>query len=602
MTGVRTPQSSEVLKRADVALLIEGDLRAARNLYETAAQFGLEHDDPETLARAALGLGGLWVHEHRTAVEAARIATWQQRALTRLDPESPTAARLRIRLTAEREYRRGTSDGIAALLEAARLIDQPVVLADALNLTHHCLLGPGHAHQRLEIAEELLAVAGLTGRVVDEALGLLWRTVDLFLDGDPHTGRSLHELSDLTTKHHLGAIEFVVEAIRVMLLVRADDLDAAEKAATACLQRGQKVGDADALGWYAAQLVNIRWFQGRLPEVVPVLAGVVDSPTLAGPNEALLAAQAVAHAKVGDPVAASMELRRLRGAGLASLPNSSTWLVTLAAVIEAAVELGDTDLAEEAAALLAPYANRPIMASLAVVCFGSVHYALGRAALAVGAEATAEHHLGEAVRANEQLGHRPALRMAETWLREVVQLRETEARSPITVQRSAEGWHVCFNDRHAYLPDSVGVQYLAALINRPGQDITALELSGAGLRSATPAEPLIDAEARRAYARRAQQLQTDLDAAVERGDQRVEMEVRSELDWLLDEVQHATGLRGRPRSFADEAERARTSVQKAIRRTLAHIGQQDAKVAEILRSRITTGSRCSYRPDSFSSG
>ena len=92
-----------------------------------------------------------------------------------------------------------------------------------------------------------------------------------------------------------------------------------------------------------------------------------------------------------------MELRRLRGAGLASLPNSSTWLVTLAAVIEAAVELGDTDLAEEAAALLAPYANRPIMASLAVVCFGSVHYALGRAALAVGVEATAEHHLGEAV-------------------------------------------------------------------------------------------------------------------------------------------------------------------------------------------------------------
>jgi hypothetical protein len=84
---------------------------------------------------------------------------------------------------------------VLAALDAARCGGDPVVLADALSLAHHCLLGPEHADRRLNLADELLAVAGLTGRTMDSVLGLLWRTVDLLLAADPHAQRSLRELA-----------------------------------------------------------------------------------------------------------------------------------------------------------------------------------------------------------------------------------------------------------------------------------------------------------------------------------------------------------------------------------------------------------------------
>ncbi len=42
-------------------------------------------------------------------------------------------------------------------------------------------------------------------------------------------------------------------------------LEAAEQLAQECFERGAKAGDVDADAWYGAQLVAIRWYQGRLP-------------------------------------------------------------------------------------------------------------------------------------------------------------------------------------------------------------------------------------------------------------------------------------------------------------------------------------------------
>ena len=52
-------------------------------------------------------------------------------------------------------------------------------------------------------------------------------------------------------------------------------------------------------------------------------------------------------------------------------------------VVEAAHLLGDADSAR-AYDLLLPYADRPMAASLAITCFGSVHQALGVASLTSG--------------------------------------------------------------------------------------------------------------------------------------------------------------------------------------------------------------------------
>ncbi len=72
--------------------------------------------------------------------------------------------------------------------------------------------------------------------------------------------------------------------------------------------------------------------------------------------------------------------------------------------------------------------------------------------------------------------------------------------------------------------------------------------------------------------------------------------LQSEVDWILRDVRATTGLGGRPRTFADDAERARIAVGTAIRRALARIGDADEILGAELRAGVETGARCCYRP------
>ena len=69
---------------------------------------------------------------------------------------------------------------------------------------------------------------------------------------------------------------------------------------------------------------------------------------------------------------------------------------------------------------------------------------------------------------------------------------------------------------------------------------------------------------------------------------------RLELEHFLQELAQATGLGGRDRTFRDDAEHARTSVQKAIKRALACITAADALIGQALARRVVTGVRCVY--------
>lgn len=587
-----------LLRAGDHALFDSGELVASRYWYGLAAEHADASDDGVALARAALGLGGLWVHEHRSAVQSATVSAWQRRALGRLDRTSSLAARLRARMTAEADYRAGTSQAIRAVVTEARARDDPVFLADALSLAHHCLLGPEHATTRLALAEELLEVGVISQRSTDTLMGLLWRTVDLFLAGDPHAERSLTELRTLTEHRGHAAVAYVVAAMDVMLCVRRGEFEPAERLAEACAERGREVGDADAEGWYGAHICAIRWFQGRSAELMPLLAQVVSSPTLAEPNDAYFAALAVSAVGAGDPVAASGALRRLRGQGLGRLRPSSTWLVSLMGAIEAAALLDDRETAAEAYDLLLPHADVPVMASLAVVCFGSAQQTLGVAALTLGKPDCAVDHLQAAVRADEALGNWPARARASE------RLREAEARlraaprsppppSPVVCRRRGRCWEVTFGGRTAVVTDRVGMRYLATLLANPGVDIAATELAGSTVHP-DAAAPLIDETARQKYRHRLDELRSEIDEAADaQATERAER-ARVEFDWVASELAETTGLHGQTRRFADDGERARTAVQKALRRALARIRDVDPVIGQELSSSIVTGRWCCY--------
>jgi hypothetical protein len=183
------------------------------------------------------------------------------------------------------------------------------------------------------------------------------------------------------------------------------------------------VGDADAMGWYGAHLVAIRWFQGRLDELLPLLDQLVHSSTLSTIDNSYFAARAAAAALAGDKRKAASSLARLAGADLAKLPRSSTWMVTMNGVAETAYRLGDAETAARAYELLSPFADLPVMASLAVACFGSAHYPLGVAAMAMGAPERAARHLRTAIQHNLALAHWPAVALCEARYAEASALR-----------------------------------------------------------------------------------------------------------------------------------------------------------------------------------
>src|SRR5437764_609853 len=215
-----------------------------------------------------------------------------------------------------------------------------------------------------------------------------------------YAGRRRAELRESLARDDHLAVGFVAGAIEAMLAIRSGDLDRAEALARACAERGRAAGDADATGWYGSQVVAIRWYQGRLVETLPMLTELVNSPTLSATDNSTLAALAVAAALAGDRSAATSALARLCGTDLAALPRSSSWLVSMNGIVEAAHLLADADTSGRAYELLSPYADLPMVGSLAVACFGSVQHALGVAALTAGELDRAVAHFHAAVRQN----------------------------------------------------------------------------------------------------------------------------------------------------------------------------------------------------------
>ncbi len=405
------------------ALHEDGDLGAARCWFEQAYRAAERAGATDAMATAALGLGGLWVHEHREAGDWAQVMSWQRRSLAAAGLDSELATRLRARVAAEEDYRAGRHADVLNVLGEARSRDDAQTLAMALSVAHHCVLGPEHGRLRVALAEELLLTAARTERRSDRLMGVLWRTVDEFLDGDPHAERSLGQLRGaLWTREH-QAVGFVVQAMTVMLKIRAGDLVEAEALAADCVRRGEACGDADAAGWYRGQLLAIRWFQGRVGELLPLLNQQVHSATLGALDDSLVAALAAAAATAGDDLLAAGALARLGRGDLRRVPSSSIWLVTMFGAVEAAARLADADTAGTAYDLLRPYAHLPLMGSLAVVCFGSVEHALGVAALTMGNPDRAVAHLRLAVRGNLALGHWPAHCLSRHWLAHALSLR-----------------------------------------------------------------------------------------------------------------------------------------------------------------------------------
>jgi len=153
------------------------------------------------------------------------------------------------------------------------------------------------------------------------------------------------------------------------------------------------------------------------------------------------------------------------------------------------------------------------------------------------------------------------------------------------------------------LRDMRGLHYLRLVLQRPGVDIPARDLSdavaghpGAGLVEGGTGE-VLDRQALESYRRRLTEIDEDLDEARTWSDTGRVARLGEERDALLDQLRTATGLAGRHRVAASTSERARVAVRKAIATAIERIAVADPPSGRLLRDTVSTGTACRYDPD-----
>ena len=177
--------------------------------------------------------------------------------------------------------------------------------------------------------------------------------------------------------------------------------------------------------------------------------------------------------------------------------------------------------------------------------------------------------------------------------------------------REGDGWVVGLGSTRVFLRDSKGLRHLGHLMERPGTEVSALELvalaEGHG-RGAAPAAaddltagqgdagPLLDDVAKQQYRRRLEELAAQMDAADRAGDRAGAERLAQEFEFLTKELRSATGLGGRDRRAGSDLERARVNVTRSIKSALQRVEQADAALGEHLRDSVRTGTFCVYAP------
>jgi DNA-binding SARP family transcriptional activator len=393
------------------ALRATGRLGDARSVLRRAMDRAQREGDPVRIARAVLGIGGggFWGWWDEFGVADVDLLAYLERALDALeDEDSVLRCELLARLAVEgyftmpRDRRRAVSQ---EALSMARRLDDPVALTAAL--ASELLVGWSHENleQRLQLDDELVAVAARNSIAYGELIGRHFRMVDHFESGDRAAADAdLAACEQLAER--LGHYAFHVQLAwyRSMLAFVEGRLDEAEQLVHDAFERNLVSNEPAAWMAYGAQMYRLRREQGRHGE----LEGVLRSSAERQPQIALALQTGIATiaAEHGRPD----EGRAVLAAVLAARPfdDRNDLLVPLYAVqiAEAAVASGDADAARAVEPVLARHAGQVGLLATGHLCFGAIDRARGDVARALGRLDEAIECYERAIDVDEAVGAR----------------------------------------------------------------------------------------------------------------------------------------------------------------------------------------------------
>ena len=602
LTVLDTRPDPDATQRMDVLLALAesrrqaGRLAQARATFFDAADAAQRLGDSGALARAAIGVHSVSA-KTGASPERERTVALLEEAVRRTDGQ-PANVRARVQAALARDLYFSLEP--PRMRRAERVAREAAALARAsgdASVLSHCLVSlhdvnwrPGAARARLDVLDELLALAGSLDAADLMAQAHLLRSTAFLELGD---ARAHHELDVYCRDaERLGdaASRWSSLSRRASAALLRGMLDRAEELIDAAGALAQQTGDADALWVHDIQRWELARFRGgrggfrRLrPHSEP------DVETWA-PWPALIAAEA-GEVESAAAVLSAAPVAQLAGPG--ATEGYDLWFPAIAA--EAAARCGSDELRAALYERLAPFAGTHVVCGAAVAYDGAIDHYLGLLAAALGRHREAAEHFDHAVSLHQRLGAPGWVTLSRAELGELAFM----AVSPGVSNRfhaDESVWTLTFGGRTVHLADAKGLRDIASLLARPGEFVSTAELAGAAVPAG--ADPVLDVAARAAYRSRLHDLDHEIDDAAASHDTERAARAAGERDALIDELRRAAGIRGRQRRLGDDGERMRKAVSARIHHAIERIGAQHAALAEHLRLTIRTGASCAYQPPS----
>jgi hypothetical protein len=171
------------------------------------------------------------------------------------------------------------------------------------------------------------------------------------------------------------------------------------------------------------------------------------------------------------------------------------------------------------------------------------------------------------------------------------------AAAALSLTREGDVWRLEAGARSVRVRHSRGLELLARLIERAGEELHVLALAsdaGAALVE-SDAGDLLDAQARHEYRARLDEIDADLAEADAAHDLGRKARLGREREALEGELSRAVGLGGRARPAASATERARVNVQRRLKDAVARVSEVDAALGGRLAAAVHTGTYCCFR-------
>ncbi|HVA77274.1 MAG TPA: AAA family ATPase [Candidatus Binataceae bacterium] len=378
----------------------------ARAAFARASVCARQIGSAEDIARAALGFGMPPSTPERADHDLIAMLEQARDALGGAD--SAQLAMILARMSAEYFWAHDPRRAVLSrqAVEIARRVGDSAALLYVLYTRHTAVWEPGNLEERLEIASEIIALAGESGnrRWALRVWGLgahYMHFADLLEVGDiPAVDREIANYSRLAgeLRQDLG-YEELIRATRALMDGRFAEAERlGVKTLEVAMRLERRIGPFR--GAVNSQLLILRREQGRLAELEPVLR-----TTLARtPGSALRrCAMAFLHSQTGRRAEARARFEELAAGNFAALPRDMSWYATMVMLAEVCAFLGDAARARTLYDLLEPFAARNAVLDIHV-CYGAVAHYLAMLAATTGDLDRAEAHFEAALLFNLKMG------------------------------------------------------------------------------------------------------------------------------------------------------------------------------------------------------